>query len=385
MALNGFDGNGNFLRTFPEGGWKGDATAGIKIRADRHDDHDQAITNALSNMICKDGQTTVLADIPFNGKKITDLGTPTLPTDAVNKSYADSVNTFTVGAIISGADLNGRLTFSSPTGANGLAWTGADLSWLAKLSPNRLVLNDKADGTGTDKVVVGEDGTIVAASNITASGGGIIGGSSLALATAAAGGNIVLRPNGPADVTRQVSITGSNGRVVSGGDIFVVNGPSVGGLGTALSQGNITTSTNTTAAYNHHYFYTPSGLAGAIATSGLSTTYGTASSADLKDIGADYSAAEAIAIIRADPVKTFKWKATGDDGVGWIAQSSHAVRDDLAVHIPAQDADEKGEGATEEWWGIDYSRRTPYLWAALANALDRIDALEARLAALEAA
>jgi hypothetical protein len=198
MALNGFDGNGNFLRTFPEGGWKGDATAGIKIRADRHDDHDQAITNALSNMICKDGQTTVLADIPFNGKKITGLGAPTLPTDAVNKSYADSVKTFTTGTEVSGADLNGRVTFTSPTGANGLAWTGADLSWIARLATaagpsnvppatlNRVVLNDKPDGSGTDVVTFNDNGNASVTGTFTATGQ-VLGGTVKSLGNVFAG------------------------------------------------------------------------------------------------------------------------------------------------------------------------------------------------------
>jgi hypothetical protein len=33
---------------------------------------------------------------------------------------------------------------------------------------------------------------------------------------------------------------------------------------------------------------------------------------------------------------------------------------------------------------MDQAKRAPYLWAALAHALDKIDMLETRLAALEA-
>lgn len=39
---------------------------------------------AFSNVICLDGQTTITANIPFNGKKITGLGAATLTGDAVN-------------------------------------------------------------------------------------------------------------------------------------------------------------------------------------------------------------------------------------------------------------------------------------------------------------
>jgi hypothetical protein len=92
--------------------------------------------------------------------------------------------------------------------------------------------------------------------------------------------------------------------------------------------------------------------------------------------------AEAIAIIKADPVLAFTWKATGEQAIGWFAQKSYAVDENLAVAPPAPAEGEASAKPGEEGyepWGIDYGRRTPYLWAALSNALDRIEALEAKL------
>jgi hypothetical protein len=154
-----FDGNGTFLRIM---NWVQDAAAGIKIKADRHDQQDDDYAAGLSNCITKDGQTQPTNNIPMNGKKITNLATPTAATDAANKSYVDALKTFSTGLVISGADANGRLNFSSATGANGLSFTGADLSWLAKLSPNRLVLNDKPDGSGADVVTILDSGALTA-------------------------------------------------------------------------------------------------------------------------------------------------------------------------------------------------------------------------------
>jgi hypothetical protein len=179
-----FDGSGNFVRNFPPGGWQGDATANIKIRSDRHDQHDNDLASGLSNALCKDGQSSPTADIPMNGKKIVNLGAPVNPNDAATKAYADVSKPSTTGLVISGSDDLGRLSFTSPTGANGLAFTGADLSWIARLataagpgSPpvppatlNRMVLNDKPDGLGTDVAVFNDNGNASVTGTFTATG-----------------------------------------------------------------------------------------------------------------------------------------------------------------------------------------------------------------------
>jgi len=158
-----WDGSGSFTRQYK---WQDDATADVKIRADRHDGNDDDIALGISNAIAKDGQSRPVDDIPFNNKKITQLGDPVDPQDAATKKYVDAIQSFATGLSITGADANGRIGFTSATGVNGLTWTGADLSWLAKLAAagppallNRLVLNTKVDGSGTDVIELREDGS----------------------------------------------------------------------------------------------------------------------------------------------------------------------------------------------------------------------------------
>jgi len=129
-------------------------------------------------------------------------------------------------------------------------------------------------------------------------------------------------------------------------------------------------------------FQNSSGTAGTINTTNLTTAYVTTSDENHKELNSEMDPAEAIAIIRADPVLAFTWKATGEQAVGWFAQKSHAVDENLAVPPPEPSEGEAKPAFGEEGyqpWGIDYGRRTPYLWAALTNALDRIEALEAKL------
>jgi len=162
---------------------------------------------------------------------------------------------------------------------------------------------------------------------------------------------------------------------------FSATGASIGKL---IRAGPFNSSQNVTAAANHLVFYNPNGTVGAINTSASTTVYATTSDERLKDFTGPLSGEDAIAIIRADPVRRFTWKTDGTAAVGWGAQTSYAINPDLASPPPeeAKDIPQGEEGFMP--WGIDQGRRTPYLWAALAWALDRIDNLETRLAALEA-
>jgi hypothetical protein len=135
--------------------WVADATAKIKIKADFHDQEDDNFASGLSNTITKDGQTTISADIPWNGKKITNLANPVNPQDAATKNFAEGVRSFN-----SGMTLSGTSTGTSPNFVS-TAWIGfteADLSIVArKADPaatppkvDRLMLNSTANGTGPD-------------------------------------------------------------------------------------------------------------------------------------------------------------------------------------------------------------------------------------------
>ena len=54
------------------------------------DEEMDGIASGLSNVICKDGQTTITANIPFNNRKITGLGDATAAADALNRQTGDA-------------------------------------------------------------------------------------------------------------------------------------------------------------------------------------------------------------------------------------------------------------------------------------------------------
>jgi hypothetical protein len=101
----------------------------------------------------------------MNGRRITNMGTPVNAQDAATKDYADSLRSFSTSLSITGADANGRLNFSSPSGANGISWTSINGAWIARPAVAdqhnaRVVLNNQADGSGTDVVRAHVNGMI---------------------------------------------------------------------------------------------------------------------------------------------------------------------------------------------------------------------------------
>lgn len=133
--------------------------------------------------------------------------------------------------------------------------------------------------------------------------------------------------------------------------------------------------------------YQGSGV-GSITTNSTSTFFNTTSDERLKSFTGEYAADAALAIIKADPVRSFTWNSLspspGVAAVGWGAQTSYAVSQDLAS--PGSDElDESGHPL--RLWGVDQAKRTPYLWAAIGAAggiLDQLDVLRAQVATLQA-
>src|SRR5262249_61398917 len=83
----GFNGSGIFTRAF---NWVTDKNNGAKITASRMDTEDDGFAAGLSNSICRDGQSTVTAAIPFGGFRITNLGDAQAAADALNRRTGDA-------------------------------------------------------------------------------------------------------------------------------------------------------------------------------------------------------------------------------------------------------------------------------------------------------
>jgi hypothetical protein len=120
-----FNGAGMFVRLR---NWVEDATAGIKIRADYHDIEDDNFATGISQCIARDGQSTVLQNIPMNSKRLTALSDPVDPQDAATRAYADLKLPLTGGTltgrltVTAGVAAQGYLTRQGYDGSNGANW-----------------------------------------------------------------------------------------------------------------------------------------------------------------------------------------------------------------------------------------------------------------------
>lgn len=114
------NGSGVYSREYGSTGWVDDRNALTKITADRHDAHDQDIADALTARICRNGETTATARIPFAAGIGLSDGTVSAP--AVNFTADTNSGIYRIGADNIGVALNGAKVLDIAT--TGLTVTG---------------------------------------------------------------------------------------------------------------------------------------------------------------------------------------------------------------------------------------------------------------------
>jgi hypothetical protein len=125
-------------------------------------------------------------------------------------------------------------------------------------------------------------------------------------------------------------------------------------------------------------FENPNGVVGSISTSASATAYNTSSDYRLKeDVQPMVGSVDRLMALK--PVN-FAWKVDGSRVDGFLAHEAQEVVPE-AVTGEKDAVDKHGK---PEYQGIDQSKLLPVVVAALQEALQKIEALEARVAALEA-
>jgi hypothetical protein len=145
------------------------------------------------------------------------------------------------------------------------------------------------------------------------------------------------------------------------------------------NQGFIGIGATITTSVDLMQFINPNGLVGRISTSGSATSYVTSSDYRLKEEIAPMTGA--LAKVAALKPCTYKWKADGSDGEGFIAHELAEVVPD-AVTGEKDAVDEEGNIKPQ---GIDTSFLVATLTAAIQELNAKVDAQAAEIAALKEA
>ncbi len=133
-----------------------------------------------------------------------------------------------------------------------------------------------------------------------------------------------------------------------------------------------------TAAREHIIFLNPNGDVGSIDTTSSSTAYNTSSDYRLKENITPMTGALAkVALLK--PV-TYTWKVDGSDGEGFIAHELQEVKPDCVTGTK----DEVDAEGNPKYQGVDTSFLVATLTAAIQEQQTIINALKARVTALEA-
>jgi hypothetical protein len=334
----------------------------------------------------------------------------------VGRATIASTGDMSVGGIVTAS---GSLTSTSGQMTAGGGYFIGSPTWTiigpaAGGTPSGVVLRPTAYNSTTGETLISPAGVMTVGNNVIVDTSFRSSTTTAVLATSAAG-SLYLRPNGHLSTTGQMYLSASGmatfvaatapGSITS--DAYVAGGTFAGSAfgnsgngvlnrndGCCLHKSAGNAAFTVAAFFNNAVIGSSGGSqVGAITTTGSSTAYATSSDELLKDFIGVYDPQKAIDIIRADPVRDFNWKNGDGYAVGWGAQTSHAVSPDLAqpppepspAEIEALEGKEPPKAGEDGYvpWGMDQSKRTPYLWAALSAALDKIDQLEARIAALE--
>lgn len=191
-----YNGSGTFLRVMD---WEADRDAGIKIRADRHDQEDDNFAAGLSNVITKDGQTQPTAHIPMNGKRLINLGAPTSGTDATTKTYVDSIKKF-----INDIEVTDTVYFKDGSTTRGYITAAIGTGVAGKLTFEA----DNDAGTLVNRMALESVGLNLRAGGYRLTPGDILRGSVMAETSATVGIN--LRAYDAAGVEKNLVSVGSN-------------------------------------------------------------------------------------------------------------------------------------------------------------------------------
>lgn len=253
-----FNGSGTFSRLYS---WVTDAANGILIRSDRMDADSNDIASGLTNVICKDGQSTTTAIIPFSQGIKTSDGTVSAPSVTYTSETSSGLYRSSTGVLgIAAAGVNSAFfTSTGYTAGTHYTFAGGSPVYMAGTINNyyQLSVQNKSSGTtaSSDFVATADTGTDTTNYvNLGINGSGFSGtlfNNALDGYLFSQSSNLVVGTVGVKDLifaanNTEVARLNSSGNLLVNTNKFVVTGAS----GNISAAGTITGSTTQTLGTN---------------------------------------------------------------------------------------------------------------------------------------
>jgi len=371
------------------GGWVGDASLGIGIEAGRHDTQDNDFATGINQCLNKDGSNAATANLNFGGFLPTNIGAGTAAAPAICAGGDVNTGIFSPAADQIGIATNGteKVRIDS-TGKVGIGTSGTPITKLEIVDPFQ-------DFTGlspetktpllirtSDTATANYGGNLLFGANYTGTTYYPTAGIKGALTTTGAlGGYLAFYTTTDTSglVTERLRIdkagfvfinTTSN---FSADKLCLAFGSSENGLGI---RDNVDTSGTTFAVFRN----STNEVCGSV-------TRVTTTNAVNYNTSSDYRLKENVAplpnglqrVLSLNPVE-FKWIGNSELGEGFIAHEMATVMPQaVSGEKDAVDADDQ-----PKYQGVDYGKLTPLLTAAIQELNAKVEALEAKVAELEA-
>jgi hypothetical protein len=375
MAWSG----GNFTRANPT--WVSDAAALIGIEPLRHDNQDNDFTTGINECLNKTGQNQMTGNLNFGGFLPTNIGAGTAAAPALCMNNDVNTGLFSPAADQIGIATNGtekiRVDASGRVGI-GTAAPSVELDVQKNVNAGvqAAIYNSNAGSSALTAYYLGNNSAQYAAGTILLS-------STHAAYAGANSLNIWNFLNAP------ISLGTNNTervRITSGGALFVNTttnfsadrmclafGAAENGLGI---RDNNDTSGTTFAVFRN----STNGICGSV-------TRVTTTNAVNYNTSSDYRLKENVAPIADGLQRTLQLKPVSFDWVDSSESSEGFIAHEVAEVFPhavsgmKDDVDENGQ---PKYQGVDYGKITPILAAAIKELSVKVEALEARIAVLEA-
>lgn len=386
------------------GGWTGDASLGIGIEAGRHDTQDNDFATGINQCINKDGSNAFTGDPNLGGFKPTNIaaGTAAAPAICVGGDVntgvfgpaADTWAVATNGTERMRVDSTGKVGIgtTSPAGALEVQTTEGTVVNQFKFSADNAGVNvffNKSRGASVGTNTIVNSGDVLGALIFQGANG--TGYTQSSLIIGSVDGTPGASNDMPGRLTFHTSPDGSGSptermRITNGGFVFInttsnfsadrmclAYDATQNGLGI---RDNNDTSGTTFAVFRN----SANGICGSVTrvTTTNAVNYNTSSDYRLKENLQPLVNGLQRALL-LNPV-SFNWVDSPESSEGFIA---HEVAEVFphAVSGIKDDVDEQGQ---PKYQGVDYGKLTPILAAAIKELNAKVEALEARIAALEA-